>query len=88
MGKNEHKHKDNKINKKQQQQQKNRINSEEKTNTTTNKNDMKKSASTTAKECQTKIMRKAPEQRSSNQKYLTCQAKHCPGIKLIFFETA
>ena len=49
---------------------------------------MKKSASTTAKECQTKIMRKAPEQRSSNQKYLTCQAKNCPGIKLIFFETA
>ena len=49
---------------------------------------MKKSASTTAKECQTKIMRKAPEQRSSNQKYLTCQAKHCPGTKLIFFETA
>ena len=37
------------------------------------------------KECQTKIMRKTPEQRSSNQKYLTCQAKRCPGIKLIFF---
>ena len=34
---------------------------------------------------QTKKKRKAPEQRSSNQKYFTCQAKRCPGIKLIFF---
>ena len=77
-----------KLTKNNNNNKKNRINSEEKTNTTTNKNDMKKSASTTSKECQTKIMRKAPEQRSSNQKYLTCQARHCPGIKLIFFETA
>ena len=77
-----------KLTKNNNNNNKNRINSEEKTNTTTNKNDMKKSASTTSKECQTKIMRKAPEQRSSNQKYLTCQARHCPGIKLIFFETA
>ena len=77
-----------KLTKNNNNKKKNRINSEEKTNTTTNKNDMKKSASTTSKECQTKIMRKAPEQRSSNQKYLTCQARHCPGIKLIFFETA
>ena len=77
-----------KLTKNNNNNKKNCINSEEKTNTTTNKNDMKKSASTTSKECQTKIMRKAPEQRSSNQKYLTCQARHCPGIKLIFFETA
>ena len=77
-----------KLTKNNNNKKKNRINSEEKTNTTTNKNDMKKSASTTSKECQTKIMRKAPEQRSSNQKYLTCQAKRFLGIKLIFFCTA
>ena len=34
---------------------------------------------------QQKIKRKALEQRSSNQKYLTCQSKRCPGIKRIFF---
>ena len=39
------------------------------------------------KEYQTKATRKATEQRSSNQKYLTCQAKRCPGIKLIFLCT-
>ena len=37
------------------------------------------------KKCQTKIKRKTPEQRSSNKKYLSCQEKRCPGIKLIFF---
>ena len=39
------------------------------------------------KECQTKIMRKVQEQRSLNQKYLTCQAKHCPDQTsiLVFF---
>ena len=37
------------------------------------------------KECQTKIKKKKPEQGLSNQKYLTCQAKRCPGIKLIPF---
>ena len=36
-------------------------------------------------ECQTKIMSKTPEQRSSKQKHLTCQAKCCAGIKLMFF---
>ena len=40
------------------------------------------------KDCQTKIIREATEQRSSNQKYITCQAKRCPGIKLIFLCTA
>ena len=29
--------------------------------------------------------KKIPEQRSSNQKYFTCQAKRGRGIKLIFF---
>ena len=39
------------------------------------------------KECQTKIMRKLQEQRSLNQKYLTCQAKRCPDQTsiLVFF---
>ena len=39
------------------------------------------------KECQTKIMRKVQEQRSLNQKYLTCQAKRCPDQTsiLVFF---
>ena len=37
------------------------------------------------RECQAKIKRKTPEQRSSSQKYLTCQAKPCPGNKLIHF---
>ena len=37
---------------------------------------------------QTRMKRKKPEYRSSNQKFLTCQAKHCPGIKQIFFWAA
>ena len=40
------------------------------------------------KKCQTKMKRKTLEQRLSNRKYLTCQAKSCPGIKLIFFYAA
>ena len=37
------------------------------------------------KKCHTKMKRKTQEHRSSNQKYLTCQAKPFSGIKLIFF---
>ena len=37
------------------------------------------------KKCQSKKKRKTTEQRPSDQKYLTCHAKHCWGIKLIFF---
>ena len=37
------------------------------------------------KECQTKIKKKTPEKRSSNQKCSTCQSRRCPGIKHIFF---
>ena len=46
---------------------------------------MKKKQVQQQKKCQRKIKRKIPEQKSSNQKYLTCQASCCPGIKLIFF---
>ena len=46
---------------------------------------MKKMQVQQQKECRTKIMRKASEQRLSNGKYLTCQAERCPGVKLIFF---
>ena len=46
---------------------------------------MKKVLVQKQEECLTKIKRKTPEQRSSNQKYLTCQAKRCPDSKLVFF---
>ena len=36
------------------------------------------------KECETKIKKKTQEQRLS-KKYLNCEAKCCPGIKLICF---
>ena len=51
-------------------------------------NEMKKVQVQQQQKCQTKIKRKTPEQISSNQKYLTYQAKRCPGIKLTFFSTA
>ena len=49
---------------------------------------MKKVQVQQQKKCQTKIKRKTPEQRPLNQKYLTCEAKCFPGIKLIFFYVA
>ena len=52
-----------------------------KINTTTNRNDMKNASATT------KGMSNEDNEKnkSSNQKYFTCQAKRCPGIKVIFF---
>ena len=50
-------------------------NNEEKINTTTKGNNMKKVQVQQQKECKTKIKKKTLEQRSSNQKYLTCEAK-------------
>ena len=59
----------------------------EKINTSTKGNEMKKVPVQQKKKCQPKVKRKTQEQRSSNQKYLSCQAKRCPGIKLICFCT-
>ena len=52
-----------------------------KINTTTNRNDMKNASATT------KGMSNEDNEKnkSSNQKCFTCQAKRCPGIKVIFF---
>ena len=50
------------------------------------RNEMKKKMQAQQhKKCQSKKKRKTTEQRPSDQKYLTCHAKHCWGIKLIFF---
>ena len=83
MGNNEHRHKNNKVNKKRQ---KNSINDKEKINTTKKGNGMKKVQ--VQMKCQAKINGKTPEYKSSNQKYSTFEAKLCPGINLIFFRGA
>ena len=83
MGNNEHKHRDYTIRKKKKKKL-----HKEKIKTTTRGNDMKKVQVQKQEERLTTIKRKTPEQRSLNQKYLTCQAKRCPGIKLIFFFVA
>ena len=61
------------------------MNYKEKINSTTKVNEMKNVQVQQQKKRQRKVKRKTPEQRSSNQKHLTCQAKPCPVIKLIFF---
>ena len=49
---------------------------------------MKKSASTPAKGMSNEDNEKNTGTEIINQKYFTCQAKPCPGIKLIFFRAA
>ena len=82
MDNNEHKQKNNKFNKKTR---KNCINYKEKINNTTKKNEMKKVQVQKQKKCQTKMKRKMPEPKLPNQKYLACQAKHYPGIRICSF---